>query len=875
MKRFPFRRRVALRLCLLLGCLPGTLGAQVVISEIHYHPASDFEDAEFLELHNAGGTDVDLTAWCFTKGISFCFGGQAILAGGELVGSPDATLFESLYGFAPDFVYSGHLSNSGEQVRLVDGGATTIDEVTYDDAAPWPVTPDGTGPSLELVDPLEGNDTPRNWRASVAPAGFTPRAPNSVAATGLPAFVTDATHGTLAVATPLGVTATVVGETAVTLFYRLGFDPEVPVAMADDGAHGDGVAADGVYGAEIPGQPLDTLIRYRIEASGANGPGADPRVDDTIVYYGALLSSPVESDLPVIEWWIDPADYQAALDHYLTDELEPAVLVYDGEVWDNIRIRVRGSTSRTYPKKNWKFELPQGHDLVAPGLIPNSVDEFELQASYSDKSHLRETLAFETFEAAGVASPHAFLVRLQQNASFYGLYTWVEHPDSDWADRVGLDSEGARYKADGDCRDLPVEQLVLDYDKKSRENEDYSDLAALLAGVTNLSGDDLHAFVLDNFDLPAQLNYQAVQVLLHGNDHVAKNYYLYRDSNGSGRWRMTPWDLDLTFGRMFQGDTLNDEIFADVDVVPGRPDVAPSHPLFGDRAHQKWDFNWNRCIDAVLAQPDLRAMFYRRLRTLMDELLAPPYYEDRLLDLLPAIAPEATLDLAEDWGQFGAQQTAAEAVAILENDYLAARRGHLFATHRVAGEIPAAQTVSAQLGIRINELMYEPPGGDALEYVELHNPGDEAVDLSGWTIDGVGGALAPGTVILGGGFALFVADDPAFRGEYGGGHFVPAEYSGSLSDAGETLVLRNAQGLEIDRVDYLPGGPWPTLAAGGGRSLALLHPGLPGNDPASWRDSDEAGGTPGAPNFPSIFADDFEGGDSCSWSGAEGAPPCA
>jgi len=861
-------------LLLALGAGGGVAAAQVVISEIHYHPAGDFGDTEFLELHNAGGVDVDLTGWCFDKGISYCFSGGSIVAGGELVGSPDAALFQSTYGFAPDFVYSGSLSNGGEQLRLVDGSVVTMDQVTYDDAAPWPVTPDGVGPSLELIDPLEDNDTPRNWRASIAPAGFTPRVANSVAASGLPAFVTGTANGGVTVATPVQVTATVVGETAVTLYYRIDFDPETGVAMADDGAHGDGAAADGVYGAEIPGQPLDTLVRYRIEAAGSNGPGADPRVDDTIVYYGAVLSSPITTDLPIVEWWIDPADFQAALDHYLTDDLEPAVLAYDGTVWDNVRVRVRGSTSREFPKKSWKFELPQGHDFVAPGLIPNSVDEFNLQASYSDKSHLRETLAFDTFEAAGVASPLAFPVRLQQNGAFFGLYTWLEHPDSDWADRVGLDPDGARYKAEGDCSDLALEDLELAYEKKSRKTEDYSDLADLLTGINQLAGDELHEFLFDNLDLPAEINYLAVQTLLHGNDHVAKNYYLYRDTEGSGRWRMTPWDLDLTFGRMYQGEVLNDEIFADVDVVDGRPDVSPSHPLFGDRFHQKWDFLWNRCIDAVLADETVREMYLRRLRTLMDALLAPPFYEDRLLELAPAIAPETALDVVQPWGQFGTPQALGDALAILEDDYLAPRRAHLFATHRVPGEIPAAQTVSAQLGIRLNELMYEPLAGDALEYVELVNPGDEAVDLSGWTIDGIGGAFPPGSVVPAGGYALAVADDPAFRAEYGPGRFLPLDYSGSLADGGEPIVLRNASGFEIDRVEYLPSAPWPPLAAGGGRSLALLHPGLPAADPASWRDSDEAGGTPGAPNFPVIYAADFEAGDVCTWSFAEGAAVC-
>jgi hypothetical protein len=36
--------------------------------------------------------------------------------------------------------------------------------------------------------------------------------------------------------------------------------------MLDDGTHGDGLADDGVYGAEIPPFPHDSQVRYRIVA---------------------------------------------------------------------------------------------------------------------------------------------------------------------------------------------------------------------------------------------------------------------------------------------------------------------------------------------------------------------------------------------------------------------------------------------------------------------------------------------------------------------------------------------------------------------------------------------------------------------------------
>ena len=158
------------------------------------------------------------------------------------------------------------------------------------------------------------------------------------------------------------------------------------------------------------------------------------------------------------------------------------------------------------------------------------------------------------------------------------------------------------------------------WEKVCPADPDFADLFELLSGVNGLTGAERRAFLLDALDIPAVLTYHAVSVLIHNNDQVAKNYFLYHDVNGTGRWQFQAWDMDLTFGRSYQGEVLNDEVFADVDAVPGRPAVSPSHPLFGDAQHQKWDFLWNRLTDAVLAEPELRQMYHRRLRTLMDEL---------------------------------------------------------------------------------------------------------------------------------------------------------------------------------------------------------------------------------------------------------------
>ena len=825
--------------------------ADVVITEIMYHPSSDDRTDEYIEIFNRGGGTVDLSDWCF-EGVTFCFlPGTMIADGQRLVIAADAASFLSTYGVTADGEYLLQLDDNGERLALRDNLLVVQHELTYDDGELWPVTPDGLGPSLEVIDPLEDNSTPRNWRASTTP---TPGTVNSVDASGLPAWITDLQNPPdPAPSVPIQVTAQVLDATAVELYYLIDFGTEVQLTMLDDGASGDGAAGDNIYGALIPGQPSGTLVRYRAEATGANGNNQLPGVDDTVTYTGtAVLDPSLTSSLPILQWFIDPADWADSIAHKYTDDTELAVLFYDGTLYDNVQVRARGQSAREWPKFPLKFIMPQGHNFSAPGLILQPVDTFNMQSSYSDKSYVRELLGWETFEATGAPAVQAFPMRLEQNGAFFGLYNWLEAADRDFVRRVGLSESGARYKASSDCSAQPMaEDLVPLYEKKSRLDEDHSDLFDFIIGLNTTGGTQLRNFLLDNVDIPSVVNYVAAQTIIHNNDHTRKNYFLHRDTEGSQRWRMDAWDLDLTFGRLFlDGTVLNESILADVDSLPGKPiEVSPSHPMLGSIDRRPPQNTWNRFIDRVIrVEPDIKAMYFRRLRTLMDQFLPEGQYEARVDELQALMATEAALDAAA-WGQWGAAEDLATAGNRLKTEYFAPRRAHLYGTHSVC-DIPDGQ--SPQPLVVINEIMYEASGGIPAandEFIELHNPSlVEAVDMSDWRLDGVALKFPPGAVIPPNGYAVVVRDDTQFRSVYGGGKLVLATYPGSLDDVGESLVLRNRFGGVVSSVTYDSAAPWPSEADGGGRTLELIDPNQDVSKVVNWIASDANRGTPGAAN---------------------------
>ncbi len=74
-------------------------------------------------------------------------------------------------------------------------------------------------------------------------------------------------------------------------------------------------------------------------------------------------------------------------------------------------------------------------------------------------------------------------------------------------------------------------------------------------------------------------------------------------------------------------------------------------------------------------------------------------------------------------------------------------------------------------------------------------------------------------------------------------------FAGKLSNEGEQITLRDANGVVHDTVSYGTEFPWPVASSGQGASMQLIHPALDNDLAGSWR---SASPTPGAVN--SVFA---------------------
>ena len=486
----------------------------------------------------------------------------------------------------------------------------------------------------------------------------------------------------------------------VTLHYCVMFDAEQTTVMRDDGQGHDAVAGDGTFTAAIssalygPGE----MVRWYVTADDTAGnqtrfPFFLKRSGEnqSAEYFGTVvLSGADQSQLPVLHWFVEN---EAAADNRENRTGTRASVFFAGEFYDNIYTRVRGNAISTVARPPHKFEFNDEHHLYwREG--ERRVDEFNLNTNYTQKSYARQVLAYETYDAAGVPGPEAFLVRVERNGDFYCLDNWVEQIDHDLLSREGLDDEGALYKMNN--RDDSTNGA----EKKNREHEPYDDLVALIGGI-NPGNPARERFVLDNLNLPAVVNYVAVNAILSDFDVGKKNHFLYRDSGGTDLWQVIPFDKDLTFGRNWHHDLggMYHDIVEDV-----------YHPLTIPGSN--WIFR------AMIETPIFQEMVLRRLRTLAEELLQPPgtpvdqlRYEQRLDELVAQAAPEAELDFNR-WAEGGTgwsfgdpQVRMTDAVELLKTQYLAARRVSLLETYSLITDSSAESVALVRNGGEIAHVL--------------------------------------------------------------------------------------------------------------------------------------------------------------------------
>lgn len=485
---------------------------------------------------------------------------------------------------------------------------------------------------------------------------------------------------------------------AVRVFYRVDFEAELELPASDSGG--------GIYEAVIPATAFapNVMTRWRFEVEDSGGrvskSPAFKEAENSPEYFGTVgFDENLETNLTTLQWFIeDPAG--ANLRFPTGERGVRGALYYLGEFYDNVGFKLHGQSSSTFPKKSYNVDFNKGDRFEWHPDAPKLAD-VNLMTNWADKSKVRHALAYEVMREAGVATHFAYPIRVHQNGEFFSVADLIEDGDDRYLERVGLNPEGALYKAyDMTLNKDTGASANEGMQKKNRQDEDNSDLQALIDGL-DLEGEALENYLFDHIDLPSTINYLASLPGIRMTDVQRKNWYLYRDSGKSDEWALLPWDLDLSFGREF---SQVDKYFDNA--------LLPNERVFVGGTIRLASF--------VQTHPRLRPMFLRRVRSLCDQFLnesSTPLaerYLERRLDEMAAVLDDPALTKSdaqwdfETWGswldgQGGAQvpatlnhpdvETMAEAIARFKTEFISGRRVEIYENNTVGngGVIPGPQ----------------------------------------------------------------------------------------------------------------------------------------------------------------------------------------
>lgn len=144
---------------------------RICISEINYKSSTTSDPGDWLELHNYGTVDVDISKWKFKDGVItniFIFPENTILSKNKyLVLCRDTAKFKSIYPGVNNFIgqFNFGLSSLGSELQFFDKDGNLYSSMTYGTSSPWATEPNGNGKTLELLDEYGSPDNPYNWFA--------------------------------------------------------------------------------------------------------------------------------------------------------------------------------------------------------------------------------------------------------------------------------------------------------------------------------------------------------------------------------------------------------------------------------------------------------------------------------------------------------------------------------------------------------------------------------------------------------------------------------------------------------------------------------------------------------------------------------------
>lgn len=525
--------------------------------------------------------------------------------------------------------------------------------------------------------------------------------------------------------------------------------------------------------------------------------------------------------------------------NYLADTLTPAFLAYNGL----INIERRGSSSQFTPKYSYGLTT-----VLADSISNNNVsilgmpseNDWILNGIAYDTSFIRDYISYNLARRLGNYEPRMVYCELILNGEYRGLYLFQEKIKAD-ANRVNIVkmlatdntlpnlSGGYITKSDKTTGGDPVAWVMSSYADDvnfihdmpkpalitAQQDAYIKDEFTQIATTTTANNSSLLNGYPSILDVPTFIDFMIISELSSNVDAYQLSTYYHKDRNG--KLRAGPiWDCNLTYGN---------DLFS-----------------WGyDRSHTNvWQFSNSdnqgpKFWTDLFNEPNFRCYLSKRWNTLTQAGQALNFATiSNLIDSTVTYINEASLRDDTKWNAGNLPNHPLQISKI--KNWLNTRIGWI--NNHIGSFAACANTPVPPLVI--TKIHYNPtttvafPSSNSQEFIEISNIGNSSVNLSGIYFSALGISYQfPYNSTIAAHQKLFLAHDSLlFITRYG---FAPfGQFTRSLSNSSQKLVLSDAFGNEIDYVEYSDTSPWPTNPDGFGPFLQLKDSSLDNSLASSW-----------------------------------------
>ncbi len=505
-----------------------------------------------------------------------------------------------------------------------------------------------------------------------------------------------------------------------------------------------------------------------------------------------------------------------------------------------IKIEIRGSSSSRLTKKQYALttydSMGQKDNVKILGMPKDN--DWILNGIAYDSSLIRDYLSYQLSNQIGQYASRSKYCEVMLNGMYNGIYLFQEKLKID-NDRInikkiqpedlslpnltggyiiktdkieGTDLEAWSMPNYGGWRSSFVHEYPKSTDIKPAQHDYIKGEFERLANTSsdkNSSVEDGYPSVID---VPSFIDFMILNEFSGNVDGYQFSTFFHKERNG--KLRAGPiWDFNLTYGN---------DLF-----LWGYDRSFTFGWQFDDGGNMGAKF-WKDLFD----DPVYNCYLSKRWQELTD--FGMPLNAAKVIDFID----ETVLDISEAaarqeslWGTTGVfeeQISELKSFIMDRNSWLASQLTSMGSCLSVT-----------QPALVISKINYHPSTEEDevssdYEFIEITNASEIAADLTGLYLGGLGLTYQfPRGVFMGGNTSLYLANDTkSFEDRYG---FIPFdEFTRSLSNESEKILLLDGYGNRIDEVTFSDEAPWPTQADGSGAYLELEDLALDNNDGANW-----------------------------------------